>query len=42
MARLVHASSQAAMIYQHPAPDRNRSIADGLAIMLREAQKGSG
>jgi integrase len=41
MARLGHASSQAAMIYQHAAPDRDRSIADGLATMLREAQEDS-
>lgn len=41
MARLGHASSQAAMIYQHAAPDRDRNIADGLASMLREAQRNS-
>jgi hypothetical protein len=37
MARLGHASPQAAMIYQHAASDRNRSIAEGLTAMLREA-----
>jgi integrase len=35
MARLGHASSQAAMIYQHAAADRDRCIAEGLAAMLR-------
>jgi integrase len=38
MARLGHASSQASMIYQHAAPDRDRSIAEGLAAMLREVE----
>jgi hypothetical protein len=38
MARMGHASSQAAMIYQHAAADRDRCIAEGLATMLREAQ----
>ena len=38
MARLGHASPQAAMIYQHAASDRDRSIAEGLAIMMREAE----
>jgi len=37
MARLGHASPQAAMIYQHAASDRDRCIAEGLAAMLREA-----
>jgi integrase len=40
MARLGHASPQAAMIYQHAASDRDRSIAEGLAIMMREAEDG--
>jgi len=40
MARLGHASPQAAMIYQHAASDRDRSIADGLALMLQEAENG--
>ena len=37
MARLGHASSQAAMIYQHAAEDRDQRIAEGLAEMAREA-----
>lgn len=37
MARLGHASPQAAMVYQHAAADRDRRIADGLAEMAREA-----
>jgi len=40
MARLGHASPQAAMIYQHAASDRDRSIAEGLAVMVREAEAG--
>jgi integrase len=40
MARLGHASPQAAMIYQHAASDRDRNIADGLAVMWREAAEG--
>jgi len=40
MARLGHASSQAAMIYQHAAEDRDRRIAEGLAEMAREAGLG--
>jgi hypothetical protein len=28
------------MIYQHAASDRDRSIAEGLAIMMREAEDG--
>jgi hypothetical protein len=38
MARLGHASPQAAMIYQHAASDRDRSIAEGLTAMLRIAE----
>lgn len=41
MARLGHASPQAAMIYQHAAADRDQRIADGLAEMAREAGLGS-
>ena len=39
MAHLGHASPQAAMIYQHAASDRDRSIAEGLAAMWQEAQQ---
>lgn len=39
MARLGHASPQAAMIYQHAASDRDRNIAEGLTAMLREASQ---
>jgi integrase len=39
MARLGHASPQAAMIYQHAASDRDRSIAEGLTAMLRTAEE---
>jgi integrase len=37
MARLGHASPQAAMIYQHAASDRDRNIAEGLTAMLLAA-----
>lgn len=40
MARLGHSSTQAAMIYQHAAEDRDRRIAEGLAQMAREAGLG--
>jgi len=36
MARLGHASPQAAMVYQHAAEDRDRLIADGLTAMTEE------
>lgn len=39
MARLGHASPQAAMIYQHAADDRDQRIADGLAEMVALASK---
>jgi integrase len=38
MARLGHASANAALIYQHASSDRDRTIADGLASMYLEAQ----
>jgi integrase len=38
MARLGHASSNAALIYQHASADRDRSIAEGLEDLYREAQ----
>jgi integrase len=37
MARLGHASHQAAMVYQHAAADRDRQIADGLERMVTDA-----
>lgn len=37
MARLGHASPNAAMIYQHAAADRDRRIAEGLAAMTDAA-----
>jgi hypothetical protein len=37
MARLGHSSPNAAMIYQHAADDRDRLIAERLAIMTAEA-----
>lgn len=40
MARLGHASHQAAMVYQHAAADRDRQIADGLERMVTEAGLG--
>lgn len=36
MARLGHASANAALIYQHVSAERDRSIAEGLADMMRE------
>ena len=36
MARLGHASANAALIYQHASAERDRSIAEGLADMMRE------
>ena len=39
MARLGHSSANAALVYQHASADRDRSIADGLSEMLREAQE---
>lgn len=41
MARLGHASTNAAMIYQHAADDRDRRIADALGEMARDAGLGS-
>jgi integrase len=37
MARLGHASHQAAMVYQHAAADRDREIANGLERMVTDA-----
>jgi integrase len=38
MARLGHSSANAALIYQHASADRDRSIADGLSAMVRQAE----
>ena len=40
MARLGHASANAAMIYQHASDDRDRRIADVLGEMAREVGLG--
>src|SRR5206468_4918740 len=37
MARLGHASPRAAMVYQHATEDRDRLIAERLAVMTAEA-----
>jgi hypothetical protein len=39
MARLGHSSSQASMIYEHAAADRDRLIAEGLDAMVREERR---
>jgi hypothetical protein len=39
MARLGHASANAALIYQHASADRDRSIADGVNAMIPDAQE---
>jgi integrase len=41
MNRLGHASANAALIYQHASAERDKSIADGLTVMYRDAQSGS-
>jgi integrase len=38
MARLGHSSPRAAMIYQHATRDRDKTIADGLGQLLRDAR----
>jgi integrase len=38
MARLGHSSPRAAMIYQHATGERDKTIADGLGQLLRDAQ----
>jgi hypothetical protein len=35
-----HSTSRAALIYQHMTGDRDRAIADGLGLMIREARGG--
>ena len=35
-----HASSRAAMIYQHISKDRDRHIADGLSAQIEDAREG--
>lgn len=37
MARMGHASPQAALIYQHATAERERAIADALGAMISEA-----
>lgn len=39
MKRLGHSSANAALIYQHASAERDRSIADGLSDMFRDARK---
>jgi integrase len=39
MARLGHSSPRAAMIYQHATSDRDKTIADGLGQLARDARK---
>jgi integrase len=41
MTRLGHASANAALIYQHASAERDKSIADGLTAMYRDAKSGS-
>lgn len=36
MARMGHASTRAALIYQHTAQERNQHIADGLSEQIRK------
>jgi hypothetical protein len=38
MARLRHASANAALIYQHASAERDRSIAEGLTALYQEAE----
>lgn len=42
MARLGHSSPRAAMIYQHATRDRDKTIADGLGQLLRDALSPKG
>jgi hypothetical protein len=37
-----HASSRAAMIYQHISKDRDRHIADGLSAQIEDAREDQG
>jgi hypothetical protein len=37
MARMGHASPQAALIYQHATTERERAIADALGAMITDA-----
>jgi integrase len=41
MARLGHSSTRAAMIYQHSARDRDKSIAAGLGKLLDVARENT-
>ena len=40
MARMGHASPQAALIYQHATAERERAIADALGAMINEGPPG--
>jgi integrase len=42
MARMGHASPQAALIYQHATKERDRVIADALARMITDSLAGPG
>jgi integrase len=42
MERMGHASSRAAMIYQHISKDRDRHIADGLSAQIEDAREDQG
>ena len=42
MARLGHANVNAAMVYQHAAVDRDRTIAEELDAMIKEAGLNEG
>jgi integrase len=42
MKRLGHSSPRAAMIYQHATKDRDRTIADGLGQLARDARTPDG
>ena len=41
MARMGHASHQAALIYQHATAERDRAIADALGAMIEDALGGA-
>ena len=42
MARLGHDSQRAAMIYQHATRERDKTMADGLGQLLRDARTLTG
>jgi len=41
MSRIGHASTRAAMIYQHATRDRDHTIASALDALIEEAREGS-